>query len=34
MDFSNVIIMRDLDGKLLNDKKEISPRDMESINYF
>ena len=34
MDFSNVIIMSDLDGTLLNDKKEISPRDMESINDF
>lgn len=31
MDFKNVIIMSDLDGTLLDDKKEISPRDMESI---
>ena len=30
MDFRNVIIMSDLDGTLLDDKKEISPRDMES----
>ena len=34
MDFKNVIIMSDLDGTLLDDKKEISPRDMESINEF
>lgn len=34
MDFRNVIIMSDLDGTLLDDKKEISPRDMESINDF
>ena len=26
MDFKNVIIMSDLDGTLLDDKKEISPR--------
>ena len=34
MDFKNVIIMSDLDGTLLDDKKEISQRDMESINEF
>ena len=34
MDFKNVIIMSDLDGTLLDDKKEISPRDMKSINEF
>ena len=34
MDFKNVIIMSDLDGTLLDDKKEISPKDMESINEF
>ena len=34
MDFKNVIIMSDLDGTLLNDKKEISKRDMDSINRF
>ena len=34
MDFKNVIIMTDLDGTLLDDKKNISPRDMDSINEF
>lgn len=34
MDFSNAIIMTDLDGTLLDDKKEISQRDMDSINDF
>ncbi len=34
MDFSKVIIMTDLDGTLLDDKKNISARDMQSINDF
>ena len=34
MDFKNAIIMTDLDGTLLNDEKNISERDMESINDF
>lgn len=34
MDFSNAIIMTDLDGTLLDDKKNISQRDIESINDF
>ncbi len=34
MDFKNAIIMTDLDGTLLNDEKNISARDMESINDF
>ena len=32
--FSKVIIMTDLDGTLLDDKKNISARDMQSINDF
>ena len=34
MDFKNAIIMTDLDGTLLNDEKNISERDLESINNF
>ncbi len=34
MDFSDVIIMTDLDGTLLDDRKNISDRDMRSINDF
>lgn len=34
MDFSNVIIMTDLDGTLLDDKKNISQRDMAAIDDF
>ncbi len=34
MDFKNAIIMTDLDGTLLDDNKNISERDMQSINDF
>lgn len=34
MDFSKVIIMTDLDGTLLDDKKNISERDLKSIDEF
>lgn len=34
MNFSNVIIMTDLDGTLLTDDKKILPGDMEAINRF
>ncbi len=34
MDFSKIIIMTDLDGTLLNDKKQISEKDMASLEEF
>lgn len=34
MNFEKVIIMTDLDGTLLDDKKQISPRDMAAIDDF
>lgn len=34
MDFSNVIIMTDLDGTLLTSEKQILDRDMEAIERF
>lgn len=34
MDFKKVIIMTDLDGTLLNDKKQVSEKDIKAINDF
>lgn len=34
MDFSQVIIMTDLDGTLLTDDKQILPQDLEAIERF
>lgn len=34
MDFNKIIIMTDLDGTLLDDKKRVSEKDMEAINRF
>ena len=34
MDFSKVIIMTDLDGTLLDDKKQIAERDLAAIEEF
>ena len=34
MNFEKVIIMTDLDGTLLDDKKQISPKDMAAIDDF
>ncbi len=34
MNFNKVIIMTDLDGTLLNDKKKVSEKDMAAINDF
>ena len=34
MDFSNVILMTDLDGTLLTDDKRILPQDMAAIDRF
>ncbi len=34
MNFKKVIIMTDLDGTLLNDRKQVSERDISAINDF
>lgn len=34
MNFEKVIIMTDLDGTLLNDKKQVSEKDLAAINSF
>lgn len=34
MDFKNVFFMSDLDGTLLNDKKQISEKDLKAIERF
>ena len=34
MDFSKVIIMTDLDGTLLDDKKQIAEKDLAAIEEF
>ncbi|WP_297633665.1 HAD family hydrolase [uncultured Clostridium sp.] len=32
--FEGILLVTDMDGSLLNDKKEISKKDMESIEFF
>ena len=34
MDFKDVLIVTDLDGTLLDDKKNIAPEDIAAINEF
>lgn len=34
MDFSKIVVMTDLDGTILNDRKQVSPEDMASIEEF
>ncbi|MBQ8842792.1 MAG: HAD hydrolase family protein, partial [Ruminiclostridium sp.] len=34
MNFEKVIIMTDLDGTLLDDKKRVSEKDLSAINEF